>query len=128
MLPEQVSPKPSSFIFGITIGCELILVHSAAPQFSHFEHTCKSDPHGRGFLSDLYKRPLEPILTPQSYIVKWEGDLDLTLEHVDWTHIWEATKLASQNIVALETNHKVLHTVVFAPASISKFLPQYPSQ
>lgn len=53
-------------------------------------------------------------------------DLNLTLEPADWAHIWQATNVASPNIVALETNYKVFTGWYLIPDSISKCLPLYP--
>lgn len=74
-----------------------------------FESTCNKDPHTRGLISDLSAQLIDPPPLPSiHYVTKWENDLGFQLDVKDWTDIWEATKLASQNIVALETNYKVL--------------------
>lgn len=66
--------------------------------------------------------------TPPSYTSKWETDLNLTPDAFDWVQIWKDTKSATPNIIALETNYKVLTRWYLVPARVSKFLPQYPPQ
>lgn len=51
--------------------------------------------------------------------------MGLQLNTKDWAEIWEATKSASQNIVALETNYKVLTRWYLVPAQLAKSLPTY---
>lgn len=55
--------------------------------------------------------------------VTW--DLGLQLEAKDWSEIWEATKSASQNRVALEMNYKVLMRWYLVPAWIAKYMSTY---
>lgn len=42
-----------------------------------------------------------------------------------WSEIWEATKSVLQNIVALETNYKVLISWYLVPAWIAKYMSTY---
>lgn len=101
---------------------------STSPGFTIFEQVCKSDPHRRGLISDLYAQLLSHISSsPPTYINKWERDLQLQPENINWTQIWQATKSASPNIVALETNYKVLTRWYLVPARSSKFSSQYTS-
>lgn len=55
-------------------------------------------------MPNYYRHHLYP---PQTYTTKWEKDLQLQSEDINWTQIWQATKSAFPNIVALETNYKV---------------------
>lgn len=57
--------------------------------------------------------------SPPVYTNKWKRNLNLTLEPADWAHIWQATNVASPNIVALETNYKVFTGWYLAPERIS---------
>lgn len=94
-----------------------------------FERTCISDPHRRGLIADLYTQLLtHTSSTPPSYTSKWETDLNLTPDTLDWVQIWKDTKSATPNIIALETNYKVLTRWYLVPARVSKLLPQYPPQ
>lgn len=57
----------------------------------------------------VYPRPTNsttsiPNNGPTSYVEKREKDPNLTLDTADWSQIWQATKSASPNIVAPETN------------------------
>lgn len=99
-----------------------------SPGFTIFELACKCDPHRSGLMSDLYAQLLSHITSsPPTYTNKWEMDLHLQSEDINWTHIWQATKSASPIIVALETNYKVLTRWYLVPDRIHKFSSQYPS-
>lgn len=101
---------------------------SSAPSMSFFEQTCKKDPYRRKLISTLYSHLLHSgTSTALSYVMKWEGDLERSLDLSDWNHIWEATKSSSRNIVALETNYKVLTRWYLVTARITKFVPHYSS-
>lgn len=95
---------------------------------SFFEQAYNSDPHRRGMTSTLYTQLLNTGSSPvPSYTSKWERDFEITLEDVDWHHIWKATKSSSQNIVALETVTSFLTRWYLVPARIAKYVPHYPS-
>lgn len=97
------------------------------PEYTSFERSCMSDPHRRGLISDIYAQLLSQTnSSPPSYTTKWEADLNLPPDSLDWSQIWQSTKSATPNIVALETNYKVLTRWYLVPARISKYLPQYP--
>lgn len=66
--------------------------------------------------------------SPPAYASKWKRDINLTLASADCAHIWQETKSASPNIVALETNYKVLTRWYLVPTRISKFLLHYSPQ
>lgn len=61
-----------------------------------------------------------------SYTAQWSRDLEVDLEVMDWDNICVTTKSSSQNILALETNDKVLMRWYLVPLRISNFLPWYP--
>lgn len=91
---------------------------STSPGFTIFGQACKSDPHRRGLTSNLYAQLLSQISSsPPTYTNEWESDLQLQPEDINWTQIWQATNSASQNIVTLETNYKVLTRWYLVPAS-----------
>lgn len=95
-------------------------------EMTQFECICKSDPHVRGLKLILYQQlnvNLDNSLPP--YTDKWAQDLQHTFEVADWSRIWMATKSASPNISALETNYKVLSCWYLVPARITKFVPLY---
>lgn len=51
---------------------------------------------------------------------KWETDLNLQADAIDWAQIWKATKSASLNIITLKINYKVLTRWYLVTAGISK--------
>lgn len=77
--------------------------------FISFESICKTDPHRRGLISELYTFLIAPeTVKPPEYVSRWKIDLNRTFDQADWSSIWQATKSSSPNIAALETNYKVL--------------------
>lgn len=74
-----------------------------SPSFTLFEQVCKSDPHKRCLISNLYNRLLSHITsTPPTYTTKWEKDLQLQSADINWSQIWQTTKSASLNVEALK--------------------------
>lgn len=61
-----------------------------------------------------------------SYAAQWSRDLEVDLEAEDWGDIWATTNSSSQNILALETNCKVLMWWYLVLVRISIFLLGYP--
>lgn len=82
---------------------------SLLTQMSQFKRICKSDPHIKGLISILYKQlSVKPDSGPPSYVTKWEQDLGRTFDIADWSGIWAANKSSLPNVLAIETNYKVL--------------------
>ena len=99
---------------------------SKLDELTQFERICKREPHSKGLISIIYKHLITlPTADPPSYVEKWERDLGLQLESSDWDKIWTTTKSSSQNIIALETNYKVLLRWYLVPVRIAKYIPQY---
>ena len=93
---------------------------------TQFERICKRDPHSRGLISILYSQ-LSTKLTAKlpSYAEKWMNDLGFNIDISTWNKVWSNTKTSSQNILAMETNDKVLMYWYLVPVRIAKFAPHY---
>lgn len=98
-----------------------------SPNLTVFEKACNNDPHRRGLISDIYTQLLSHnSSSPLTYTTKWETDLQLQPEKINWSQIWNNTKSASPNIVAFETNYKVLTRWYLVPARISQVFSTIP--
>lgn len=93
-------------------------------QLSIFESICTKDPFAKGTISSLYNQLYGVAnLNRPSYVQRWEEDLGRTLEDTDWSNIWLTSKSSSPNILALETNYKVLTRWYLVPARVAKYSP-----
>lgn len=80
-----------------------------APGCLHILNLCASDPHVIGMISFLYTQLMTPATQHYPiYIQEWSSDLGLDLDTWDWTQIWGSTKSCSINVIAVETNYKIL--------------------
>lgn len=104
----------------------LLRTGSLLTQMSQFKSICKSEPHIRGLILILYQQlNVNPDNSPPSYVNKWAQDLERTFEIADWSSIWMATKSSSPNVLAIETNYKVLARWYLVLAIIAKYVPSY---
>lgn len=98
-------------------------------QLTPFETLCKNNPHSRGIISILYSHLLVQTNNNEpQYTQKWEKDLNRKLDNSEWNQIWNTTKAASSNILAIETSYKVLMRWYLVPAKIAKYVPNYSAQ
>lgn len=98
-------------------------------QITNFESVCLKDPHSRGMISSIYSQiSTNPGLEKPPYARKWEEDLEKSLDMADWSKIWTATKSSSPNILAVETNYKVLTRWYLVPSRLAKFAPTQAAQ
>ena len=95
-------------------------------QLSAFETICNGNPHARKVISILYSQLLtHPRSGKLSYMSKWEDDLGIELAQTEWDQIWNNTKTVSTNIIAAETNYKVLSRWYLVPTRVAKFSQTY---
>lgn len=85
-----------------------IRIHSSLTSLSLFKGICNSDLHASGILLHLYTHLTSPPVSMPSYTAQCFKDLEVDLEAEGWDDIWATTKSSAQNILALETNYKVL--------------------
>lgn len=121
---------PQSELFRyLQIFMPLLTTKSPLTQFTTFEKFCKDNPHAKGMISTLYAQLVnQPETEKPSYVQKWEGDLERTLETTEWNQIWLTTKSASPNILAIEANYKVLIRWYLVPVRIAKYVHNYSTE
>lgn len=90
------------------------------------EHMCSTDPRVPGLILK-YMPTWSPHQTQHHQPISLAGLLTLIvqLEPEDWSDIWNSTELSMVNILALETNYKVLTRWYLLLARIAKVLPTY---
>lgn len=103
----------------------IIWTRSSLTSQSFYEGICNFDPHAPGVISHLYSHLTSPLSKLPSYTAQWARDLEIDLVLEDWDAIWVTTKSSTQNILALETNYKVLMRWYLVLVRIDKFLSGY---
>lgn len=84
------------------------------------------DPHARGLISTIhYTLLIKSDVKLPFYVVKWEKDLDRTIDKTEWSAIWSNITSFSPNVIDIETTYKVLSRWYLVPATIAKFAPDY---
>ena len=95
-------------------------------RLSAFETICNNDPHARKVISTLYLLLLSNSSNNKiPYVHKWEEDLGEELSSEEWGQIWNNTKTMSINVLAAETNFKVLSRWYLVPSRVAKFSSNY---